>query len=267
MPEALGEKGEMGGTMRLGARDTIIHEDSWTKKGEASIASLVYRGAASVPERHRHRYEVNPDVVPELEKAGLRFVGKDDTNTRMEIVELPRRAHPFYRRPNSTRSSRAGRRTRARPSSASSSPRRRSDTAGLAKPEPRPRRPARRKPAAAHGRRPPRSHLPGPVRAGLPFKSHKTVVAAMAAPWNQPASRDARPLRRHGEDLVRHGHAVEQEERPRNGPDVPMASPAGGASPRSRLPRMSRTPGSEIDARGGAATPAAQPPRTCPKAS
>ena len=64
----------MGGTMRLGARDTIIHEDSWTKKGEASIASLVYRGAASVPERHRHRYEVNPDVVPELEKAGLRFV-------------------------------------------------------------------------------------------------------------------------------------------------------------------------------------------------
>tara|TARA_B100001559_G_scaffold309143_1_gene303051 strand:- start:123 stop:851 length:729 start_codon:yes stop_codon:yes gene_type:complete len=96
MPEALGEKGEMGGTMRLGARDTIIHEDAWTKKGEASIASLVYRGAASVPERHRHRYEVNPDVVPELEKAGLRFVGKDDTNTRMEIVELPRTAHPFY---------------------------------------------------------------------------------------------------------------------------------------------------------------------------
>ena len=49
-----------------------------------------------MPERHRHRYEVNPDVVPELEKAGLRFVGKDDTNTRMEIVELPRTAHPFY---------------------------------------------------------------------------------------------------------------------------------------------------------------------------
>ena len=96
MPEALGEKGELGGTMRLGARDTILHEDAWTKRGEASIASLVYRGAAAVPERHRHRYEVNPDVVPELEKAGLRFVGKDDTNTRMEIVELPRSAHPFY---------------------------------------------------------------------------------------------------------------------------------------------------------------------------
>ena len=96
MPEALGEKGEMGGTMRLGARDTILHEDAWSKKGQASIASQVYRGLKRVPERHRHRYEVNPEVVPELEKAGLRFVGKDDTGTRMEIVELPRTKHPFY---------------------------------------------------------------------------------------------------------------------------------------------------------------------------
>ena len=37
----------------------------------------------------------------------------------------------------------------------------------------------------------------------------------------EPArARDARPLRRHGEDLVRHGDAVEEEERARNGPDV-----------------------------------------------
>ena len=70
---------------------------------------------------------MNPDVVPELEKAGLRFVGKDDTNTRMEIGRVARTAHraALHARPNSTRSSRAGRRTRARPSSASSSPRRR----------------------------------------------------------------------------------------------------------------------------------------------
>merc|ERR1712164_101262 len=60
MPEALGEKGEMGGTMRLGARDTIIHEDSWTKEGEALIASLVYRrglraGAPPAPLRGEPR--------------------------------------------------------------------------------------------------------------------------------------------------------------------------------------------------------------------
>lgn len=36
----------------------------------------------------RRRYEVNPELVPQFEAAGLRFVGKDDTGTRMEIVEL-----------------------------------------------------------------------------------------------------------------------------------------------------------------------------------
>jgi CTP synthase (UTP-ammonia lyase) len=40
------------------------------------------------------RYEVNPELVPQFEAAGLRFVGKDDTGTRMEIVELA--GHPFF---------------------------------------------------------------------------------------------------------------------------------------------------------------------------
>jgi len=47
-------------------------------------------------ERHRHRYEVNPDKVNELENMGLRFVGKDDSGTRMEIAELGRDVHPFF---------------------------------------------------------------------------------------------------------------------------------------------------------------------------
>jgi CTP synthase len=51
---------------------------------------------AVVDERHRHRYEVNPDKAGELEDAGLRFVGKDDTGARMEITELDRDVHPFY---------------------------------------------------------------------------------------------------------------------------------------------------------------------------
>ena len=45
-------------------------------------------------ERHRHRYEVNPELVPQFEEQGLRFVGKDETGTRMEIVELT--GHKFY---------------------------------------------------------------------------------------------------------------------------------------------------------------------------
>jgi CTP synthase len=48
----------------------------------------------SVDERHRHRYEVNPDIVPEIEKHGVTFVGKDDTNTRMEILEIA--DHPYF---------------------------------------------------------------------------------------------------------------------------------------------------------------------------
>ena len=50
-----------------------------------------------IDERHRHRYEVNPEMVEDLEAEGLRFVGRDETGTRMEIVELaPELDHPFF---------------------------------------------------------------------------------------------------------------------------------------------------------------------------
>jgi CTP synthase len=92
MPEI--DKATMGGTMRLGARDTIL---SAPANGQGpSLASLLYGGQAAVSERHRHRYEVNPEVVADLETAGLNLVGRDDTGCRMEIAELPRSVHPFY---------------------------------------------------------------------------------------------------------------------------------------------------------------------------
>ena len=47
-----------------------------------------------IHERHRHRYEVNPDMVSELEAAGMRFVGKDTEGERMEIIELA--GHPYF---------------------------------------------------------------------------------------------------------------------------------------------------------------------------
>ena len=85
---------QMGGTMRLGARTTML----FTKpNGEPSLAQQLYKGAEGVSERHRHRYEVNPELVPELEAAGLLFTGKDDVRgQRMEIIELDRSVHPFY---------------------------------------------------------------------------------------------------------------------------------------------------------------------------
>lgn len=44
----------------------------------------------------RRRYEVNPSLVAELERAGLRFSGKDATKQRMEIAELAPEVHPYY---------------------------------------------------------------------------------------------------------------------------------------------------------------------------
>lgn len=48
----------------------------------------LYGSNSEVWERHRHRYEVNPEKVPQLEKAGMKFVGKDEKGERMEILEL-----------------------------------------------------------------------------------------------------------------------------------------------------------------------------------
>ncbi|THU61991.1 hypothetical protein C4D60_Mb01t00430 [Musa balbisiana] len=66
MPE--GSKTHMGGTMRLGSRRTFF------TVADCKSAKL-YGKVSFVDERHRHRYEVNPDMVPEFEKAGLAFVG------------------------------------------------------------------------------------------------------------------------------------------------------------------------------------------------
>ncbi|XP_039122445.1 CTP synthase-like isoform X2 [Dioscorea cayenensis subsp. rotundata] len=85
MPE--GSKTHMGGTMRLGSRRTYF------QVADCKSAKL-YGNAKFVDERHRHRYEVNPDMVKELEEAGLSFVGKDETGKRMEIIELP--THPYF---------------------------------------------------------------------------------------------------------------------------------------------------------------------------
>ncbi|CAM0953694.1 unnamed protein product [Alopecurus aequalis] len=85
MPE--GSKTRMGATMRLGSRRTFF-------KVNNCKSSKLYANANYVDERHRHRYEVNPDMVSEFEKAGLSFVGRDESGRRMEIIELP--AHRFF---------------------------------------------------------------------------------------------------------------------------------------------------------------------------
>ncbi|KAL9843027.1 putative CTP synthase (glutamine hydrolyzing) [Arabidopsis thaliana] len=85
MPE--GSITHMGGTMRLGSRRAYFHD-------KESKSARLYGNKEFVDERHRHRYEVNPDMVASLEQAGLSFAAKDETGERMEIVELP--SHPFF---------------------------------------------------------------------------------------------------------------------------------------------------------------------------
>ncbi|KAL0442275.1 UNVERIFIED_CONTAM: CTP synthase [Sesamum latifolium] len=85
MPE--GSKTHMGGTMRLGSRRTYF-------QGISSKSARLYGNRSFIDERHRHRYEVNPDMVKQLEDGGLCFTGKDETGRRMEIIELP--THPYF---------------------------------------------------------------------------------------------------------------------------------------------------------------------------
>ena len=77
----------LGGTMRLGSRPTLFQVDDCKVK-------RLYGGLESVDERHRHRYEVNPELIERLEAEGLTFVGKDETGQRCEILELP--DHPYF---------------------------------------------------------------------------------------------------------------------------------------------------------------------------
>ncbi len=76
-----------GGTMRLGAYPAVL--------GKNTIAREAY-GAPKVSERHRHRYEVNSQYVAQLEEDGVVFSGKSPDGRLMEIMELPRKVHPFF---------------------------------------------------------------------------------------------------------------------------------------------------------------------------
>jgi CTP synthase len=48
-----------------------------------------------IKERHRHRYEVNPDYVSKLRESGMVFSGKSPDEVLMEIAEIPQEKHPF----------------------------------------------------------------------------------------------------------------------------------------------------------------------------
>jgi CTP synthase len=83
--EKRAKDGDLGGTMRLGSYPCKI------KKG--TLAEEIY-GSTRIKERHRHRYEVNVNYIPKLEKAGLIFSGMSPDGKLPEIVENPN--HPWF---------------------------------------------------------------------------------------------------------------------------------------------------------------------------
>ena len=78
------EDSDLGGTMRLGAQKVLLAPDS--------LAAAVY-GKTEIHERHRHRYEVNNNYRPLLERHGMRFSGLS-VDDLVEVVELP--GHPWF---------------------------------------------------------------------------------------------------------------------------------------------------------------------------
>ncbi len=80
----------LGGNMRLGGKDVLVKPHT--------LASFLYGPKADKPftirERFRHRYEVDPRYIDQLEKAGLVFSGRHPKQPIMQILELP--SHPYF---------------------------------------------------------------------------------------------------------------------------------------------------------------------------
>jgi CTP synthase len=85
--EIVAGKGDLGGTMRLGAYPAELVP--------GSIVAEAY-GTTKVSERHRHRYEVNNAYRKPLEDAGFVISGTSPDKRLVEFIELEREIHPFF---------------------------------------------------------------------------------------------------------------------------------------------------------------------------
>ncbi|MDG2959299.1 CTP synthase (glutamine hydrolyzing) [Bisgaard Taxon 10/6] len=83
--EQRSESSDLGGTMRLGAQKCHLVEGSKARE--------LY-GKETIEERHRHRYEVNNKLLPQIEAAGLRVTGLSADRKLVEIIEVPN--HPWF---------------------------------------------------------------------------------------------------------------------------------------------------------------------------
>jgi len=83
--ETRDDASDLGGTMRLGAQECGL---------EAGSKVFACYGAERIVERHRHRYEVNNNLLPQLQDAGLKITGRSSDGALVEVVEAP--DHPWF---------------------------------------------------------------------------------------------------------------------------------------------------------------------------
>jgi CTP synthase len=79
------EVAKIGGSLRLGANDINVKENS--------LAYKIY-GSKMISKRHRHRFEFNKDYIDKFIENGMVFSGESDNGKRMEILEIP--SHKFF---------------------------------------------------------------------------------------------------------------------------------------------------------------------------
>ncbi|MDB4037589.1 CTP synthase [Candidatus Thioglobus sp.] len=75
----------LGGTMRLGGQECELVKGTHSQK--------IY-GSEKVVERHRHRYEVNNNLISKVEEAGLKISGRSSDGLLVEMVEI--KDHPWF---------------------------------------------------------------------------------------------------------------------------------------------------------------------------
>jgi CTP synthase len=83
-----------GGTMRLGAYDCQIQENTISYEAYKDWTEEGVKGPYIISERHRHRYEVNNDYRKILEEKGLVVAGINPKANLIEIIEI--KNHPFF---------------------------------------------------------------------------------------------------------------------------------------------------------------------------
>jgi CTP synthase len=95
LPDQLHIK-KKGGTMRLGNYPAKLASGSLAEKLYQSCRPEEIKKGNLIQERHRHRYEVNPDFHKKLTKAGLVFSGMSPDGSLAEFIELPADIHPYF---------------------------------------------------------------------------------------------------------------------------------------------------------------------------